>query len=160
MDIGESPSTPAAPAANQQSATPSGGSVSPPPSSLPLAAGTIQRTLKPGAAQSGIYYGFVQYVDESGDWIFLRPVDQGHPRAKFYVDRKTLYFVDVDRATLEEVTFGKKVAVRFFGNNRALVADAIFVITEELRPKFYRTAKPKRKRVASSSGGAAAPAQH
>jgi len=86
---------------------------------------------------SGIFMGYLVDVRPDYSSVTVKPIDKAERRRRFYLDKKTTVSVDGKRSKKEEIYYGDKVAVRYFGKGGNLVADAIFVEFGEFEPKNY-----------------------
>ena len=91
-------------------------------------------------ARSGIFYGFVRYMDR--EQLVVTPIDKKLSPRRFYLDAQTGYLVKGKKKSWENVYLGDKVAVSYFALGRTAIADQVFVVFGEFKPDDY-VAKPK-----------------
>ena len=90
---------------------------------------------------AGIYYGNIINLDDKSLSITVKGIEPSKGRELFYLDKKTRVQVGKKKSKFESLYFGDKVAVRFFGEGRVSLADAIFVVFGPFQPKDYQPSK-------------------
>lgn len=98
--------------------------------------------------ESGVFFGHIIYLDPEDRFIFAKPTDPKYPRSNFYLDPSTKISLDdgqqFKNAAPEDLVEGKKIAVRFFSQDRLMVADEVFLVPGEFRPEEYLKARRKK----------------
>jgi hypothetical protein len=110
----------------------------------------------------GVFLGYVYSMSKDRSEFIVKAFEPDYPKLRFYIDKKTLFFLGEKPTKVEELHEGDRVAVKFFSLNRTNLADEVTIVLGDfkLAPKYFEVKRKKPKKAGAPPAAAPAKSGH
>jgi len=112
---------------------------------LPFVSAHIQSAfaIEKKISYEGIYYGYILDVEvdpvrSEPRSITIQAIEPRSQKVRFYLDRQTEVYEERKRKKKSFLEVGQKTAVRYFGQAKINLAEAVYVVEGDFEPDKYK----------------------